>query len=281
MNKDEKKKEPSSNGEVFATLFALDVNGHKEERKSGNTSLSYLSWCWAWAETMRRYPDATYEIVTDGNGLPFFCDPNTGYMVFTKVTINGMTRMMWLPVMDGANKAMKSEPYTYKVKDYRTGGYMDKRVEAATMFDINKAIMRCLVKNLAMFGLGLYIYAGEDLPEPTDDGTDPAPDKQPAQTKPPAQPKQQPQKKQSIPAQRVATPSIVSENLAQQKARQAWAEYRKRTSALSPEIQTEGFRQIVKKVCNKTETAKVTADEWNAIMRLIGTITPQTGIEDI
>ena len=281
MNKDEKKKEPASNGEVFATLFALDVNGHKEERKSGGTSLSYLSWVWAWAETMRRYPDATYEIVTDCNGLPFFCDPNTGYIVFTKVTINGMTRMMWLPVMDGANKAMKTEPYTYKVKDYRTGGFIDKRVEAATMFDINKAIMRCLVKNLAMFGLGLYIYAGEDLPEQTDDGTDPAADKQPAPAQPPQQPQpqKQPPKKQSIP-QRV-TPSVVSENLAQQKARQAWAEYRKRTSALSQQAQTDGFRKIVKKVCNKTETAKVTADEWNAILRLIGTITPQTAIEDI
>ena len=95
-------------------------------------------------------------------------DELTGYMVYTKVTIDGITHEMWLPVMDGANKAMKSLPYTYKVKEYAngrwTGGYTDKIVEAATMFDINKTIMRCLVKNLAMFGLGLYIYAGEDLP---------------------------------------------------------------------------------------------------------------------
>jgi hypothetical protein len=61
--------------------------------------------------------------------------------------------------MDGANKAMLSTPYTYKTK------FGEKTVEAATMFDINKTLMRCLVKNLAMFGLGLYIYAGEDLPE--------------------------------------------------------------------------------------------------------------------
>jgi hypothetical protein len=66
---------------------------------------------------------------------------------------------MWLPVMDGANKAMKAEAYTYTTK------YGEKDVEPASMFDINKTIMRCLVKNLAMFGLGLYIYAGEDLPE--------------------------------------------------------------------------------------------------------------------
>jgi hypothetical protein len=95
-------------------------------------------------------------------------------MVFTEVTIDGLTREMWLPVMDGANKAMKDQEYTYKVKKYAfnqvtrkkewTGEYEDKVVEQATMFDINKTIMRCLTKNLAMFGLGIYIYAGEDLP---------------------------------------------------------------------------------------------------------------------
>jgi hypothetical protein len=77
----------------------------------------------------------------------------------TEVTIGGKTLDMWLPVMDGANKAMKDKPYSYTTR------YGEKTVEAATMFDINKTLMRCLVKNLAMFGLGIYIYAGEDLPE--------------------------------------------------------------------------------------------------------------------
>ena len=80
---------------------------------------------------------------------------------------------MWLPVMDGANKAMKDKPYTYEVKEYKngrwTGEYVEKKVEVATMFDINTAIMRCLTKNIAMFGLGLYIYAGEDLPEESEE----------------------------------------------------------------------------------------------------------------
>ena len=67
--------------------------------------------------------------------------------------------------MDSANKAMKTEPYTYQVWDKFKKAYVDKKVEAASMFDINKALMRCLVKNLAMFGLALYIYAGEDMPE--------------------------------------------------------------------------------------------------------------------
>ena len=80
-------------------------------------------------------------------------------MVYTSVTAGGLTYEMWLPVMDNANKSMKLQSYTYKTKSG------EKTVEAISMFDINKAVMRCLVKNLAMFGLGLYIYAGEDLPE--------------------------------------------------------------------------------------------------------------------
>ena len=105
-------------------------------------------------------------------------------MVYTKVTIEGITHEMWLPVMNSANKAMKAIPYSYKVKNknfkyatkkedgkyYDKYGneqteYIEKTVEAATMFDVNKAVMRCLTKNQAMFGLGLYIYAGEDIPE--------------------------------------------------------------------------------------------------------------------
>ena len=144
---------------VFDELNAINVNDKTEKKKSGGTELTYLSWTWAWAEVKKRFPDAHYEIVMH-NGLPYVYDENTGYMVFTNVTIDGITHTMWLPVMDGANKAMKNQPYTYSTK-YNG----EKTVDAATMFDVNKTIMRCLVKNLAMFGLGLYIYAGEDLPE--------------------------------------------------------------------------------------------------------------------
>ena len=144
---------------VFEELNAINVNDKTEKKKSGGTELTYLSWTWAWAEVKKRYPDAHYEIMMH-DGLPYVYDENTGYMVFTTVTIDGISHMMWLPVMDGANKAMKNKPYTYSTK-YNG----EKTVEAATMFDVNKTIMRCLVKNLAMFGLGLYIYAGEDLPE--------------------------------------------------------------------------------------------------------------------
>ena len=139
----------------FNELFALNVNG-KTEEKNG---LTYLSWAWAWGEFKKVYPDAVYEVIKAENGLPYIYDPNTGYMVFTKVTAGEITHEMWLPVMDAQNHAMKAERYEIQTK------YKTITVEPATMFDVNKAIMRCLTKNLAMFGLGLYIYAGEDLPE--------------------------------------------------------------------------------------------------------------------
>lgn len=147
---------------VFDELMSVNVNGHTEKKKTGGTELTYLSWPFAWAEVKKRYPDAHYEI-EKFSGLPYVYDERTGYMVYTTVTIEGITHEMWLPVMDGANKAMKAVPYEYTVRD-RYKGEQVKTVAAATMFDINKTVMRCLVKNLAMFGLGLYIYAGEDLP---------------------------------------------------------------------------------------------------------------------
>lgn len=142
--------------EYFTKLNAINVNEHTEDKEG----LKYLSWCWAWAEVLKIYPDATYYVERFGeNKTPYVFDPNLGYMVFTHITLDGIEKEMWLPVMDSKNKAMKDKQYTYTTK------YGEKTVEPATMFDINKTIMRCLVKNLAMFGLGMYIYNGEELPE--------------------------------------------------------------------------------------------------------------------
>ena len=143
---------------VFSVLNAIDCSEHTE-KKNG---LTYLSWPWAIGIVKKNFPDVTYE-VRHWDGKPYYYDETLGYMVETSVTIKGETNTMWLPVMDSKNKAMKSQPYTYFV--YIKGQMVEKSVDAATMFDINTAIMRCLVKNLAMFGLGLYIYAGEDLPD--------------------------------------------------------------------------------------------------------------------
>lgn len=155
----------------FDELNAVDVNGHTEQKNG----LTYLSWAWAVAEVSKRFPDMTYEVCKFDNGrgvmLPYMYDENTGYMCVTKVTIDGITKEMWLPVMDNNNNAMKNVPYTIQTK------YKSIDVKPATMFDVNKTIMRCLTKNLAMFGLGLYIYAGEDLPEDANK----EPEKTPAQ----------------------------------------------------------------------------------------------------
>lgn len=143
--------------EKFNKVYSTNVNEFVE-KKNG---LSYLTWSQAWVAFMQHYPDATYEIVKF-EGKPYYSD-DSGAMCYTKVTAEGITHEMWLPVMDGANKAMKDKPYTYTTR------YGEKQVEAFTMFDVNKTIMRCLVKNLAMFGLGMYIYSGEDLPDSIED----------------------------------------------------------------------------------------------------------------
>lgn len=149
--------------DLFKKAIQLNVNDHTDLKNN----LTYLSWAWAWQEFLRICPEATYEIKkftnpVTGKITTYLEDEEFGIMVFTSITARGVTREMWLPVMDGANKAMKRKPYTYVVgkgdKQY------EKSVEAVSMFDINKTIMRCLTKNIAMFGVGLYIYAGEDLP---------------------------------------------------------------------------------------------------------------------
>lgn len=163
---------------------------HLTEKKN---KLTYLTWSKAWQIVLEEYPEATYTIKKNPNGTPEFGSAKFGYMVYTDVTIEGITREMWLFVMDGANKSLKDEPYTYEVKEYKwvngksqaTGNMIEKHVEAINMFDINKTVMRCLVKNLAMFGLGLYVFAGEDLPIDLEDVT-PIPSK-PTYNKPKTQ----------------------------------------------------------------------------------------------
>lgn len=140
---------------TFEMLSSINVNKFVE-KKNG---LTYLSWAYAWSETKKNCPSATYTI-----GETEY-DDATGFMCHTEVTIDGETLGMWLPVMDGANKSMRKVGYTYTTR------YGEKQVAPATTFDINKTIMRCLVKNLAMFGLGIYIYAGDDLPNSQEEVT--------------------------------------------------------------------------------------------------------------
>lgn len=128
---------------VFQTLNAINVQDHVE-KKNG---LSYLSWAWAWSEVKKVYPNANYKIYerqTEWGEVNYFTDGRTCW-VKTGVEINGLEHIEELPVMDFRNKSIP----------------LDK----VTSFDVNKAIQRSLTKALARHGLGLYIYAGEDLPE--------------------------------------------------------------------------------------------------------------------
>ena len=145
--------------DLFKKAIQLNVNEHTELKNN----LTYLSWAWAWQEFLKICPEATYEIKKftnpiTGKTTTYLEDEDLGFMVYTSITARGVTREMWLPVMDNANKSMKRQSYEYNTKNGK------KSVEAISMFDVNKAIMRCLTKNIAMFGVGLYIYAGEDLP---------------------------------------------------------------------------------------------------------------------
>jgi acetylornithine deacetylase/succinyl-diaminopimelate desuccinylase-like protein len=125
----------------MSDLLKINVNEHTE-KKGG---LTYLSWAWAWAEVLKVDPRATW--VVHQYGAPGEVQPcmwiGETAMVHTTVTVNGVARECLLPVMDNRNNAVK-KPDARKISD---------------------AIMRCMTKAIAMHGLGLYIYAGEDLPE--------------------------------------------------------------------------------------------------------------------
>lgn len=129
---------------IFETLNSINVND-KTEKKNG---LTYLSWAFAWGEVKKIYPNATYEIYETTNPQGYICNYFTDgktCWVKTGVTIEGLEHIEELPVMDYRNNSIS----------------LDK----VTSFDVNKAIQRSLTKAVARHGLGLYIYAGEDLPD--------------------------------------------------------------------------------------------------------------------
>ena len=125
---------------LFEKLNAVNVND-KTEQKNG---LTYLSWAWAWGELKKACPDATYTVYENANGWNYHTDGRTAW-VKTGVTADGIEHIEYLPIMDYRNRSIP--------------------LEAITSFDVNKAIQRSLTKAVARHGLGLYIYAGEDLPE--------------------------------------------------------------------------------------------------------------------
>ena len=158
---------------MFEALSALDLSSLVEKREN----LTYLSWANCFSVLKQIYPLATYRVIKNPvTGLPFFTDSAVGIFVYTEVEIEGITTECFLPVLVIKNKAMKLEPYTYQIWDNYKKSYVDKTVNAATSFDINRTIWRALVKNVALAtGIGLYIYQGEDVPSLGDDTTSSAP----------------------------------------------------------------------------------------------------------
>ena len=131
---------------IFETLNAINVSGKTE--KKGN--LTYLSWAWAWGEVKKAFPEATftiYERETQYGPVFYFTDGRTCW-VKTGITINGLEHIEMLPVMNNYNQSIP--------------------LERVTSFDVNKSIQRSLTKAAARHGLGLYIFAGEDLPGDVD-----------------------------------------------------------------------------------------------------------------
>lgn len=145
---DEKKGETKKKS-VYETLSAIDCR--RESRKKNG--LTYLPWAWAWAKVKENYPSATYTIYEDADGRFYHTDGRTAW-VKTGVTIEGIELVEYLPVMDFRNASIP--------------------LERVTSFDVNKSIQRSLTKACARHGLGLYIFAGEDLPEGAEEAAKPA-----------------------------------------------------------------------------------------------------------
>jgi len=137
----------------FAELNDVNVNGHTEKKGK----LTYLSWAWAWSELKKKYPDSFYTIYENADGWFYHTDGRTawvktGVTVADKLADMEIEHIEYLPVMDYQNKSIP--------------------LERITSYDVNTAVQRSLTKACARHGLGLYIYAGEDLPEAEADQVD-------------------------------------------------------------------------------------------------------------
>ena len=134
----------SNSKSVFETLNSINVNDKTETIRAGQRQLTYLSWALAWSEVKQNYPNSTYTIYENPDCLNYHHDGMTAW-VKTGVTIEGVEHIEYLPVMNNYNKSIP--------------------LAEITSFNVNSSIQRSLTKAIARHGLGLYIYAGEDLPE--------------------------------------------------------------------------------------------------------------------
>ena len=196
------------------------VNCSDKVEKKGN--LSYLSWAWAWAEVKKKFPDATYTIYEDAGGCFYHTDGRTCW-VKTGVTVNGVEHIEYLPVMNNRNRSIP--------------------LEQVTSFDVNTSIQRSLTKACARHGLGLYIYAGEDLPEDERPESEKA-NKNTTEDKPKQEPNPKPPKPELVGEVEIET-------------------LKKVANALGAKTKNE-FRAVVG--IPYSEIEKLTKTEWGALM---------------
>ena len=153
---------------IFETLSKINVNEHTE-KKNG---LTYLPWAWAWGTLKSNYPESFYAVAENKDGWNYFTDGQTCWVKCCVTAVDGedhQTAVEYLPVMDVRNNSIPADQVTSTA--------------------VNKAIQRCLTKAIARLGLGLYIYAGEDLPEDADEKQPESVTKEPVK---PAQPSKPP-----------------------------------------------------------------------------------------
>ena len=133
--------------DTFKKLCSLNLNDVKEQKGEGRNALDYISWAWAWQRLHELYPTATSTVYENAQGWNYHTDGRTCW-VKVGVTVEGLEFVEYLPVMDNRNHSIPANQ--------------------VTSFDVNKAIQRAMTKAIARHGLGLYVYAGEDLPDAAD-----------------------------------------------------------------------------------------------------------------
>jgi hypothetical protein len=181
-------------------LLKLSVKDFTEQKQG----LTYLSWAHAWAHALKADPSANFHVHTF-DGKPYM-DVNGTCMVWVGVTMGGNTRTCWLPVMNARNDPIPVEGRKY------TDKYGREQIEKIDSFNVNTAIMRCLTKCLGMFGLGLNIYAGEDLPLALDEAKD-EPKKEEKKAEKKEEPKPKAEKKEEPKAEKPKTSEADKERL--------------------------------------------------------------------
>lgn len=149
--------------DVYQKFSHVDTSQYLRKKEgTGGKTLSYLSWAKAWDIVLSYFPDAQNDILMF-DGKPYWDMGALGCVVVTAITIHGVRRFMWLPVMDMRNDPIHIDKY--KFTRVIKGVEREYETEALDTSNLNKSLMRCLVKNLAMFGLGINLYNGDDLPD--------------------------------------------------------------------------------------------------------------------